>query len=253
MKIIISPAKKMVSDDGLAWKALPVFLEQAEELKETIQRLPYEEAKALWKCNDQIAKLNYERFTQMELRQNLTPAILSYEGIQYRYMAPGVFPQDCLDYIQGHLFILSGFYGVLRPFDGITPYRLEMQAKLVTSGHEDLYGFWGDRLYRKVSEDDRVILNLASQEYARCVFPFLKPGDRFVTCVFAERKNGKIIQKGTLAKMARGEMVRFLAERNAQQPEDAIAFDRLGFRYHEELSREKEFVFLKEEIGAERL
>ena len=183
----------------------------------------------------------------------MTPAILSYEGIQYRYMAPGVFTQDCLDYIQGHLFILSGFYGVLRPFDGITPYRLEMQAKLVTSGHEDLYGFWGDRLYRQVTEEDRVILNLASQEYARCVFPFLKPGDNFVTCIFAERKQGKIIQKGTLAKMARGEMVRFLAETKAQQPEDAIAFDRLGFRYHEELSREKEFVFLKEEKGAERL
>ena len=253
MKIIISPAKKMVTDDGLAWKALPVFLEQAEELKETIQRLPYEEAKALWKCNDQIAKLNYERFAQMELRQNLTPAILSYEGIQYRYMAPGVFTQDCLDYIQGHLFILSGFYGVLRPFDGITPYRLEMQAKLSAPDYTDLYQFWGDRLCRKVLEEDRVILNLASQEYARCIWPFLKPEDRFVTCVFGEQKNGKIIQKGTLAKMARGEMVRFLAERNAQQPEDAMAFDRLGFRYHEELSRDKEFVFLKEEIGAERL
>lgn len=242
MKIIISPAKKMVTDDGLAWKALPVFLEQAEELKKGIQNLSYAEAKALWKCNDEIARLNYQRFSQMELRQNLTPAILSYEGIQYQYMAPGVFTQDCLDYIQEHLFILSGFYGVLRPFDGI-----------ITSGHEDLYGFWGDRLCRKVSEEDRVILNLASQEYARCIWPFLKPEDRFVTCVFGEQKNGKIIQKGTLAKMARGEMVRFLAERNAQQPEDAMAFDRLGFRYHEELSRDKEFVFLKEEIGAERL
>lgn len=253
MKIIISPAKKMVTDDGLAWKALPVFLEQAEELKERLQSLSYEEAKALWKCNDQIAKLNYARFAQMDLRHNLSPAILSYEGIQYRYMAPGVFSQDCLDYIQAHLFILSGFYGVLRPFDGITPYRLEMQAKLVTSGHEDLYGFWGDRLYRKISAEDPVILNLASQEYAQCVFPFLKPSDRFVTCVFGERKNGRIIQKGTLAKMARGEMVRFLAETKAHQPEDAMAFDRLGFRYHEELSQEKEFVFLKEEIGAERL
>ena len=253
MKIIISPAKKMVTDDGLAWKALPVFLEQAEELKERLQSLSYEEAKALWKCNDQIAKLNYARFAQMDLRHNLSPAILSYEGIQYRYMAPGVFSQDCLDYIQAHLFILSGFYGVLRPFDGITPYRLEMQAKLVTSGHEDLYGFWGDRLYRKISAEDPVILNLASQEYAQCVFPFLKPSDRFVTCVFGERKNGRIIQKGTLAKMARGEMVRFLAETKAHQPEDAMAFDRLGFRYHEELSRDKEFVFLKEEIGAERL
>ena len=84
-------------------------------------------------------------------------------------------------------------------------------------------------------------------------FPIPETRDHFVTCIFAERKNGKIIQKGTLAKMARGEMVRFLAETKAQQPEDAIAFDRLGFRYHEELSREKEFVFLKEEKGAERL
>ena len=253
MQIIISPAKKMVTDDGLAWKALPVFLEQAEELKERLQSLSYEEVKALWKCNDEIARLNYQRFSQMELRQNLTPAILSYEGIQYQYMAPGVFSQDCLDYIQEHLFILSGFYGVLRPLDGITPYRLEMQAKLSAPDYTDLYQFWGDRLCRKVSEEDRVILNLASQEYARCIWPFLKPEDRFVTCVFGERKNGKIIQKGTLAKMARGEMVRFLAETKAQQPEDAMAFDRLGFRYHEELSRDKEFVFLKEEIGAERL
>ena len=106
MKIIISPAKKMVTDDGLAWKALPVFLEQTEALKERLQSLSYEEAKALWKCSDSIAKQNYARFSQMELRQHLTPAILSYEGIQYQYMAPGVFTQDCLDYIQEHLFIL---------------------------------------------------------------------------------------------------------------------------------------------------
>lgn len=250
MKIIISPAKKMVVDDGLAWNALPVFLDRAENLKAHLQSLSYEEAKALWKCNDQIAKLNYERFTQMDLRHNLSPAILSYEGIQYQYMAPGVFTQDCLDYIQEHLFILSGFYGVLRPFDGITPYRLEMQAKLSAPDYTDLYQFWGDRLCRKVSEEDRVILNLASQEYARCIWPYLKSEDRFVTCVFGERKNGKIIQKGTLAKMARGEMVRFLAEMNAQRPEDAMAFDRLGFRYHEDLSRENEFVFLKEEKGS---
>ena len=91
-----------------------------------------------------------------------------------------------------------------------------------------------------------MILNLASQEYARCIWPFLKPEDRFVTCVFGEQKNGKIIQKGTLAKMARGEMVRFLAETKAQQPEDAIAFDRLGFRFSPEHSQEDKYVFIKE-------
>lgn len=247
MQIIISPAKKMVTDDGLAWKALPVFLEQAEELKKSIQNLSYAEAKALWKCNDEIARLNYQRFSQMDLRQNLTPAILSYEGIQYQYMAPGVFTQDCLDYIQTHLFILSGFYGVLRPLDGITPYRLEMQAKLSAPDYTDLYQFWGDRLCRKVSEEDRVILNLASQEYARCIWPFLKPEDRFVTCVFGERKNGKIIQKGTLAKMARGEMVRFMAENRIQTPEQIQTFDRLGYRFRPEGSDADTYLFLKED------
>ena len=246
MKIIISPAKKMVTDDGLAWKALPVFLEQAEELKETIQRLPYEEAKALWKCNDQIAKLNYERFAQMELRQNLTPAILSYEGIQYRYMAPGVFTQDCLDYIQGHLFILSGFYGVLRPFDGITPYRLEMQAKLVTSGHEDLYGFWGSALAKALEQETDTIIDLASKEYSKAVSAHLSPSTRLIGCIFAQQAGDKLAEKGTLCKMARGEMVRFLAERQAGSPEDLKSFDRLGFRFSPEHSEKDKYVFIKE-------
>ena len=91
MRIIISPVKKMITDDGLSWKDLPVFLKQAEELKAYIQGLTYEEAKALWKCNDKLAQLNFERFRNMNLYCNLSPAIFSYEGIQYQYMAPGVF------------------------------------------------------------------------------------------------------------------------------------------------------------------
>ena len=248
MRIIISPAKKMkVDTDSFPYRDLPVFLSNTEEICGELQSMSYEELKKLWKCNDQIAEVNVRRLQDMDLHSRLTPAVLAYEGIQYQYMAPGVFTDQEFGYIQEHLRILSGFYGILRPFDGVTPYRLEMQAKLVTSGHEDLYGFWGDRLYRQVTEEDRVILNLASQEYARCVFPFLKPGDNFVTCIFAERKQGKIIQKGTLAKMARGEMVRFLAERQAEQPEDLREFDRLGYRFSPADSTPLTYVFLKEE------
>ena len=129
--------------------------------------------KQLWKCNDQIAALNLRRLADMDLRQGLTPAILSYEGIQYRYMAPGVFTGAEFAYIQEHLRILSGFYGLLRPFDGVTPYRLEMQAKLAADGCPDLYSFWGERLARQLFSESGCILNLASREYSVCVSRYL--------------------------------------------------------------------------------
>ena len=149
MKIIISPAKKMnVDTDTLACRSTPVFLEQTEELLAWMRQLTFEQAKELWKCNDRIAEQNYRRFQEMNLNRNLTPAVIAYEGIQYQYMAPAVFGGSETDYIQEHLRILSGFYGVLKPFDGVVPYRLEMQAKASEEG--DLYKFWGDRLYREV-------------------------------------------------------------------------------------------------------
>ena len=159
-------------------------------------------------------------------------------------MAPEVFSEGALTYIQKNLRILSGFYGVLKPFDGVTPYRLEMQAKLSVQGKKDLYDFWGERLYRELTDGDHLILNLASKEYAKAVEKYLTPEDRFITVEFGERKDGKVKQKATLAKMARGEMVRFMAENNIQDPEEIKAFHELGFSFEGMLSDEKKFVFI---------
>ena len=140
MRIIISPAKKMNVDcDSLPWRNLPQMLPRSEELLETLRAMTGAELKALWKCNDALASLNIERLSSMNLKERLTPAILAYEGIQYQYMAPNVFTAVQYAYIEEHLRILSGFYGILRPFDGVTPYRLEMQAKLETRKGKDLY------------------------------------------------------------------------------------------------------------------
>ena len=134
MKIIISPAKKMnIREDELEWANLPCFLSRAEELKRYIQGLDLDQARKLWQCNEKIALLNYGRFKEMDLERRLTPALLSYEGIQYQYMAPGVFEQGQWDYVQEHLRILSGFYGILKPLDGIVPYRLEMHRLFMLS------------------------------------------------------------------------------------------------------------------------
>ena len=246
MRIIISPAKKMVVDtDSFAVKDPPIFLERAERLKSALQDMSPAELQALWKCNAAIAKLNVERLSAIDLRRRLTPAILSYEGIQYQYMAPRVMETAQLDRLQEHLRILSGFYGLLRPFDGVTPYRLEMQAKLPVDGHRDLYGFWGGALARELAAETDFVLNLASKEYSRAVEPHLPKSVRFLTCTFGEWKGGKIVEKGTLCKMARGQMVRWLAENGVTSCTDIRAFDQLGHRFQPELSTESHYVFLK--------
>ena len=245
MKIIISPAKKMNTDtDSLPYQDLPVFLPKTEQLLHQLKEKSYEELKSLWKCNDKIAALNVERLQNMDLQKNLTPAILSYEGIQYQYMAPGVFTDDAYSYIQKHLRILSGFYGVLRPFDGVLPYRLEMQAKLSVGEAKDLYAFWGNTLANHLSKETDCIINLASKEYSSSIVKHLHPSVRFITIIFGEWKDGKIIEKGTICKMARGEMVRFMAENQMEQAEDIKTFSRLNYQFSEEHSNDTTYVFL---------
>lgn len=246
MRIILSPAKKMVVDtDSFAVDGLPVFLEQTERLKTALRGMSPEELQALWKCSDAIARLNVERLSAMDLRRRLTPAILSYEGIQYQYMAPRVMETTHLGYLREHLRILSGFYGLLRPFDGVTPYRLELQAKLSVDGCRDLYEFWGGALARRLAAETDFVLNLASKEYSKAVEPHLSNSVRFLTCTFGEWKGGKVMEKGTMCKMARGQMVRWLAEHNVTSWADIRAFDQLGYRFQSKLSTENHYVFLK--------
>ena len=217
--------------------------------KEWIRALSYAEAKKLWMCNDKIAEENYERFRNMDLVQNLTPALLAYDGIQYTYMAPLVFEDSQYDYVQENLRILSGFYGVLKPMDGVTPYRLEMQAKAAVDGRKDLYDYWGDRLYQEVIDESRTVINLASKEYSKCIEKYLHPEDRYITCVFGEFENGKIVQKGVYAKMARGEMVRFMAENKVTDPEEMKEFNWSGYSFRECLSTGENYIFIREKKG----
>ena len=244
MKIILSPAKKMNMDpDRLAPAGLPDFLDQTEEILSWLRERSYEELKTLWKCNDKIAQQNIVRLEQMELRSQLTPAVLSYEGIAYQYMAPAVFESDHYEYVQEHLRILSAFYGVLRAMDGVTPYRLEMQAKASIGGKKDLYELWGNRLYEAVRDESGVIVNLASKEYSKCIEKYLMPEDRYVTITFCEKSGNKLVTKGTYAKMARGEMVRYMAEHQIEDPIEIRKFDRLGYVFRGDLSSDKEYIF----------
>ena len=243
MKIILSPAKKMKEDDDLDFYDLPVFLDKTKEILRCLKGLSKNELQEIWKCNDKIVDENNDRLEKMNLANNLTPAILAYEGIAYKYMAPSVFEDSQFSYIQKHLRILSAFYGVLKPMDGVRPYRLEMQAKLRVGAYKDLYAYWGDELYKSIVDESHVIINLASKEYSKCIEKYLNEDDRYITITFCELVNGKLVTKGTYAKMARGEMVRYMAENNISDVEGIKSFNRLGYVYRDDLSSDNEYVF----------
>ena len=244
MKIILSPAKKMITDtDSIAPDGLPEFIEKTTEIQSWLKSKSKAELKGIWKCNDKIAEQNFNRLGNMNLYQMLSPAVLSYEGIAFQYMAPSVFEDMQLEYVQNHLRILSAFYGALKPMDGVTPYRLEMQAKIRIGDSKNLYEYWGDLLYRSVIDDSRIIINLASKEYSKCIEKYLTPQDRYISVTFCEAFGDKMVTKGTYAKMARGEMVRFMAENNIENPVDIKKFDRLGYSFRSDLSSDTEYVF----------
>lgn len=247
MRLILAPAKNMRPDtDGLEPRGLPRFIDSAQTVFAWLQTLDRAELQRLWSCNDSIAELNYERLQRTDLTSDLTPAILAYDGIAFKYMAPTVFEDAHLAYVQDHLCILSGLYGVLRPMDGVVPYRLEMQAKANVNGTRDLYEFWGSRIHDAVYDGEATVVNLASKEYSRCVESHLQPAETLVTCIFGElNAQGRVVQKGTYAKMARGEMVRFAAETNALEPQDLQPFDRLGYCFDPVRSNETTYVFVR--------
>ena len=102
---------------------------------------------------------------------------------------------------------------------------------------------WGNRLYEAVVDESRVIVNLASKEYSKCIEKYLTPEDRYITITFCEKSGNKLVTKGTYAKMARGEMVRYMAEHQIEDPIEIRNFDRLGYVFREDLSTDKEYIF----------
>ena len=247
MKMIISPAKKMVVDtDSFPCETTPVFLQETQQLAQVLKGMSYEALNRLWRCNDAIAEQNVERLEAMDLQRSLTPAVLAYDGIQYRHLAPEVFTRQELSYVQEHLRILSGFYGILRPLDGVVPYRLEMQAKLSVNGHKDLYDFWGNQIAKELFSETDCVVNLASKEYSVCISKYLPKHVSFITCMFAEEIGGKLIEKGTKCKMARGEMVRYAAENGITHPQALQHFQAMNFRYSPKHSNETSYVFVQQ-------
>lgn len=247
MKIIVSPTKRMVEDfDYYLPKQFPIFQNKAQQLLEVLSKQTPEELAVLFKCNSSIAKLNYERYQTMDLSKSHVSALFAYEGLAFKHMAPKVFSESELTYVEEHLRIVSGFYGLLRCDDAVSLYRLEMQTKLPIGEEVDLYVFWKDAIARELFKDEDCIINLASEEYSRCVLPY-KEDKRVITCIFAKLVKGKLRTFATEAKCLRGEMVRYMAERQIENVELIKEFQGRNYKFREDLSNDEEWYFVKEE------
>ncbi len=247
MKIIISPAKKMInSNDDFLPESIPVFLSETQSLLNEIRIYTKEELKNVLECNDQLLNLNHERFQNMNLNKNTSCALMSYVGLQYQHMGSQLFSLEEIDYLQKTLRILSGFYGILKPMDGIVPYRLEMQAKLKST---NLYNFWGRKLYDELVKDDHLILNLASKEYSQCIKSHQKNEVAIIDVDFVCEHKGKLTTKATEAKMCRGSMVRFCAVHQIKDIKELFTFSEYGYSYDPELSTETKLVFKKSNLN----
>lgn len=247
MKIIVAPAKKMqVDQDSFAIETMPVFLNKARILWNFLKSRNFEQLKEIWHTNDKIVRENMERLEYEDLNRNLTPAMMAYNGIQYQYLAGDVLEQVGLDYLQENLRILSALYGILRPFDGIVPYRLEMKARMTGFRDYSLYHFWGESIAQEIFKEDDVVINLASKEYSRLIEPYVQDNQRFITITFLEKRNDKWRQIATHAKMARGAMVHFMAQNQIENINELKQFHDFGYQY-DESSTKDEIIFKKVE------
>ena len=247
MKIIISPTKKMKTEEYISPLSRPLFLEKTKEILSYLVSLTDEEKAKVWKVKGKLLEENLERLNEIDLSSPGSPALFSYDGIQFTYMSPSSFTDDMLSYAEEHLRILSGFYGLLRPMDGIVPYRLEMESRININGKGDLYSFWGCDIARELEKEESLVVNLASEEYSKAVVPHLRKSVEVVTPVFLEEVKGSFVTKGVYAKMARGEMVRFLSENKVSDKEGIKEFSIRGYRYSASLSSSERMAFVRKE------
>ncbi len=246
MIAFLSPARNMaVAPDCGYEPQKPLFLEQTAELAGELKTLQAWEFEALLELSPALALEVFARYQDFDPSRPGTPALLSYKGLAYQYLDAQSFTPEQMAYAHEHLRVMSAFYGMLRPLDGIQPYRLGMDRKLKIAG-QTLYQFWGDRIYHGLFDAGEIVVNLASAEYSQMVTPFLQRCDRMVTCKFVRRRRQKLLAFPSYSKMARGKMARFIVEKRIEDPEQLKEFDLNGYFYTEAHSTPNHYICIGE-------
>lgn len=253
MQLILSPAKLMKFDetDENIQTTCPRFLSKTAELVEVCRQLSAEEIAGKMKINRDMARDVYGYFQTFNFKSApRRAAALAYNGIAYKGLNAHDFSKEDFDFAQRHLNIISGLYGFLRPLDEIRPYRLEFQRKISPKGSKDLYDFWQDTLNAylsaKLEKDEKVIINVASNEYSQVVRKSKLPrGVKIINIQFLQQEAGEIRQIVVHTKKARGLMSRFIIKNKLFHSEEVKAFDAEGYFFYPPLSNENRWTFVR--------
>ncbi|KRW82804.1 peroxide stress protein YaaA [Marinobacter sp. P4B1] len=255
MLMIISPAKTLDYESPLVTETYtqPDYLDDACELIDQLKELEPHQVSNLMSISDKLGQLNAERFRTWHTPftpDNARQAILAFKGDVYTGLDAESFSEDDFAFAQQHLRMLSGLYGLLKPLDLMQPYRLEMGTKFENKRGKDLYAFWGSKLTKALNEllaaDDKVLVNLASNEYFKSVQKKDIDG-RLVTPQFKDWKNGQYKMISFYAKKARGLMCRYAIQNRITQADDLKGFNLEGYYFSEEQSDNNNWVFLRDE------
>lgn len=253
---ILSPAKTLDYESHLPTEVstMPDFLNDSEELIKTLRDYDQKGIESLMSVSEKIADLNVERYKTFELPftpGNARPAIFAFKGDVYRDLELDQYSDSDLSFMQAHVRILSGLYGILRPLDLMQPYRLEMGTKLKTKRGADLYSFWGSKISSALNsaledQGDDIIVNLASDEYFKSVDTGTLKG-RIVKINFLDLKKGKYKIVSFYAKRARGLMTNFICRNHVNTVEGLKEFAVAGYYFDEKRSSKNELTFLRDE------
>lgn len=254
MKILISPAKSISKQDlsSTLEPTVGTFLVEAESLAKKLKKFSVRKIEMMMHVSNDIASLNFERYQNWEKPEVLTeearPAISLFTGEVFRGIDAVSMSDKQMDFAQNNIRILSGMYGLLKPMDLMFPYRLEMGTSWkVTLKTTNLYKFWGAKLSKELNsemEKEEVIINLASTEYFKAIDKKTIKA-KIITPVFKELKNGDYKVIMTFAKNARGKMTRYIIDNQITEPDQVKFFDVDGYRFHEALSSDLEWVFTR--------
>ncbi|MEO6279697.1 peroxide stress protein YaaA [Roseateles sp.] len=255
MLFLLSPAKSLDYDTPTPPELAPAltrpqFLDDTAALIDLLRTKTVADVRELMDLSEPLAQLNVDRYAAWRPRfteHNSKPAVLAFNGDVYDGLDAKTLSADDIAWAQGHVRMLSGLYGILRPLDRMQPYRLEMGTRLATSAGNNLYDWWGDRLalhLNKLAKAEKapVIVNLASQEYFRAADrKALEP--RVVDCQFEDWKNGDYKIISFFAKRARGLMARFAVQQRLETPDGLRAFNLGGYRLAPDASVPERLVF----------
>lgn len=245
MIAIVSPSKTMKEEKSKIRTTSPKFISETNILAEELKHYSISDLEKLMGISEELALLNYERF-QNYSHATEYPALFLFRGDVFRGIDADTLTPEDIQYLNKHLRILSGFYGVLKPLDRMKPYRLEMGTKLKNIRGKDLYSFWGDQIKSLLEKEakDQILVNLASKEYSKAA-KLHEIHLNVYDIEFREKKNGTYPIIAYYAKIARGEMARFMAKNKVHKIDQLKEFNYSGYEYNENLSSEKTLVFTR--------